>query len=382
MAIKDFPNVSPDANATFGLESNTSEFRSVINNDTQHMSLPGDRWRGSVSFTNRTRQEANKVKAFKAALGGAAGRFYFTPCDAYQAGTMQGAGVIDGAVASGSSVLPTNGWAADQDTLFEYGDYLEVNGELKMVVGDVVAPQSYIEYTGTNYMPSPFDPEGWYGATSDPDGTITNVTLENPSGENFVGLAEQTGAGGFIFATASASKIPSVLSGEKVYAAFIYKISNFPAYIQTYAVGVGGSGNFNLDLTNKTAISSPGWESNFTELSGGYCLLETSYIVNSDSLNVSQDFILRGAGVSIPPIGSQLYVQAAYFGKADDWPANLLATADIPIAPPLRKALTGGETITTTDPKGVFYLGSDSQEWSINVNGVQDMGFDFIEDVS
>ena len=167
----------------------------------------------------------------------------------------------------------------------------------------------------TNLMPSPFDPEGWYGATTDTDGTITNVSLANPSGESFVGLAEQTGAGVFIFATATGSKIPSVLSGEKVYAAFIYKISNFPAYVQTYIGGVGGSGNFNLDLTNKTAISSAGWESKFTELSSGYCLLETSYTVSSDSVNVSQDFILRGAGVSIPPIGSQLYVQAAFFGK-------------------------------------------------------------------
>lgn len=200
MAIKNFPNVNPDANATFGLESNTSEFRSVLSNDVQHMSLPGDRWVGSVSFTNRTRSEANKVKAFKASLGGSAGRFYFTPVDAYQAGTMGGSGVIDGAVASGASSLPTSGWTADQDTLFEAGDYLEVNGELKMVTDDVTS-----------------------------DGT---------------------------------------------------------------------------------------------------------------------------------------------------------GAANIPIAPPLRRALAGGEAITTTEPKGVFYLGSNSQEWSINVNGVHNMGFDFVEDVN
>ena len=392
MAVKNFPNVSPDANPSFTLESNTSSFESSLNKSVQHMELPGARWRGSVAFSNRTRQEANKIKAFMASLGGQVGRFYLTPFDAYQNGTMSGNGVVDGPVAFGVSSIPTKGWTGGQDTLFEAGDYIEANGELKMVTDDV-AGSGYIEYVGTNYMPSPFDPENW---RPDPDGDITNVTMPNPSGSSVVGLAEQTGAGELTLSSNFDNKIPSVLAGEKTYAAIVFKpISGWSDQrIQLAVFSDSGLIAFALfNIENNTLASGTPTDFKFTELSDGFVLLEMLNTEIDNHANVYSSLILKSATVAAP-IGSQLYVQAAFFGKADDYPAvidpadpnqypaNLLATADIPIAPPLRKALTGGEAIITNEPKGKFYLGSNDQSWDINVNGVQSMGFDFIEDVN
>ena len=382
MAVKSFPNVSPDANPSFTLESNTSSFESSLNKSVQHMELLGARWRGSVAFSNRTRQEANKIKAFMTSLGGQVGRFYLTPFDAYQSGTMSGTGVVDGALSSGVSSIPTKGWEADQDALFEAGDYIEVNGELKLVTGDVSAPQSYIEYTDTNYMPSPFDPSGW---KPDSDGTITNVTLANPSGSSVIGLAEQTGAGPFTFFS-SLDNPQDFLAGDKLYCAFIYK--RVDTWEAGCFIGFNKTGSqiasARIDIRNNTYPNGNVDEVKFTDLGNDFVLVEAMETLTADALGcfAVATFTDMVNAPAQPPIGSQLYVQAAYFGKADDYPAQLLATADIPIAPPLRKSLTGDESIITNEPKGKFYLGSNDQSWDINVNGVQSMGFDFIEDVN
>jgi len=580
MAVKNFPNVSPDANPSFTLESNTSSFESSLNKNVQHMELPGARWRGSVAFSNRTRQEANKIKAFMTSLGGQVGRFYLTPFDAYQSGTMSGTGAVDGAVASGVSSIPTKGWEADQDTLFEAGDYIEVNGELKMVTDDV-AGSDYIEYAGTNYMPSPFDPDGWQGA-SDSDVNYTKITESNPSGEPTVGLFEYLGPG---TPPICQTLNNSISIGEKSYVAILAKgisgtelglriafqenvttfsnvrvnvqngassvsggisnvlvtdmpdgwkliqientsennvVSDFDIYVQFYKIGENGSqigfpsvgdsikcqatyfgksdrykgaisytgtnlmpspfdpsgwsgaSDPDLSYTNVT-IGNPSGESftgEFEALVSTFCQINTlNYInsppngfyytcfiikeiagidlgvrvitrstttqldnsyVNLSTLNTSttagaefnnidlgsgwkliqikldiqsSEATLRseiylwdvnpsGTATGFPTVGDTVQCQAAFFGKADDYPAvidpadpnqypaNLLATADVPIAPPLRKALTGGESIITNEPKGKFYLGSNDQNWDINVNGVQSMGFDFIEDVN
>jgi len=468
--------------------------------------------------------------------------------------------------------LNTKGWNADQDKLFEAGDYLEVNGELKMVPEDVAAPQSYIEYTGTNYMPSPFDPSGW---KPDSDGTITNVTLANPSGSSVIGLAEQTGAGPFTFFS-SLDNPQDFLAGDKLYCAFIYKrvdtweagcfigfnktgsqiasaridlrnntypngnvdevkftelgndfvlveametltidaagcfavatftdMVNAPTqppigsqlYVQAAYFGKSDKYKGAISYTSTNLMPSPfdpsGWtdggngtvdnvtldnpsgepvlglavqdgasfftmqdsflndlsvvtgeklyigiilkpvdanpfdisiviggsvtpiktlkiavedlsvrssnmtDYQITDLGNGFKLFQAYWIAEADDPDTygRYTFTASNAG-TVAPIGSQVYAQASYFGKADDYPAvidpaepnqypaDLLATADIPIAPPLRKSLTGGESIITNEPKGKFYLGSNDQSWDINVNGVQSMGFDFIEDVN
>jgi len=440
-------------------------------------------------------------------------------------------------VASGSSLLNTKGWNADQDKLFEAGDYLEVNGELKMVPEDVSAPQSYIEYTDTNYMPSPFDPEGWAGPS--PNGTVTNVTLANPSGSSLAGEC-QIVSGDLVFASTTNSF--NSVSGEKIYFCFIVKNINANNVFFRFQSDAGIEDQTRVSLSTLTKVSGSS-DVLVTQLSDGFSLVQVERVTSSNLTNA--DILVYANGD-----GGTLYVQAAYFGKnplafpyalynqfadageAGDygyigynetiggglinlvstnydpqmirsvnfdpsdfyilklrvrenidlgggsksmtmffrtdtqsyavetrtdfslegtisswvarvgpdeegfysfeidmsqhpewllngdikgirfdftnaqigtdtdvdyitiespelrqeydafWPAQLLATADIPIAPPLRKALTGGESIITSEPKGKFYLGSNDQSWDINVNGVQSMGFDFIEDVN
>jgi hypothetical protein len=385
MAVKNFPNISPDANPSFTLESNTSSFESTLNKNVQHMELPGARWRGSVAFSNRTRQEANKIKAFMTSLGGQAGRFYLTPFDAYQSGTMSGAGVVDGAVTFGSSVISTKGWEGDQGALFEAGDYLEVNGELKMVTGDV-AGVDYIEYIGTNYMPSPFDPSAWSGA-SDVDLSYTSVTEINPSGESFVGEFEYVGPSFPLLSTASYINSPvigdyffcvqikseDINTGLRIILRSIATTQIANIYINAitgnFTDGGYGVSTNNILTTNGTRIL----QIKIPYLGGESEIRTEFYFYEVDS---------SGNQAGFPVVGDKIKLQAAYFGKSDDWPANYLATADIPIAPPLRKSLVGGESITVVNPKGKFYLGSNDQSWDINVNGVQSMGFDFVEDVN
>jgi hypothetical protein len=379
MAVKSFPDISPDANPNFTLESNTSSFESTLNKNVQHMELPGARWRGSVAFSNRTKQEANKIKAFMTSLGGQVGRFYLTPFDAYQSGTMSGAGVVDGAVAFGASVISTNGWEGGQSKLFEAGDYLEVNGELKMVTEDVVGID-YIEYTGTNYMPSPFDPSQWFGATIDPDLAYTSVTESNPSGESFVGEFECIAVSSAT--TFARGDYAAFLAGDDLYTSVVagknqYQYIRF--LLQDSIAGIISDFRYKID-TNTIGLNTGGATLKRTDLNQDWVLLEVKFTAGADG---SFRGSLWGDDFSgTMPMGDKIKLQAAYFGKADDWPAQLLATADIPIAPPLRKPLTGGESITVTEPKGKFYLGSNDQSWDINVNGVQSMGFDFIEDVN
>lgn len=142
MAIKNFPDISPDAGATFGIQSNNTEFRSALNNNVQHQAMPGDRWSGTMGFSNRAPEQAQKIKAFLTSLGGSRGRFYLTPPDAYQNGTLSGTPTVDGAVAINSEILPTAGWDISQSELIKAGDYVEVNGELKMITEDAVSDSS------------------------------------------------------------------------------------------------------------------------------------------------------------------------------------------------------------------------------------------------
>lgn len=214
-----------------------------------------------------------------------------------------------------------------------------------------------IEYDAINYMPSPFDPEGWWGETNDVDGTITNITIGNPSGRAFMGLAEQTGAGVFIIATNTTNRIPSVLNGEKVYGAMLCKSANFNPVLQTYIGGVGGTGNLFLDLTNKTANTVSGFNYTFTELGNDSILVQTEYTVTGDQTDVSQDWILRDDNNDIAPIGSQLYVQAAFFGKADDFPARIISPLPNPnYTPPPNLTVRNPLLLLADDSQDIVYF--------------------------
>lgn len=184
--------------------------------------------------------------------------------------------------------------------------------------GSITYPDS------VNYMSSPFDPEGWYGATTTDGGIITNVTISNPSGEGFAGLAEQNATG--LFFLLNSGKIPSVLTGEAVYSGVIYKIANYPATLQYYLGSDQSSSreNTTFDLTNKSVNLGGNFTNyKFTDLSDEWVLLEVEYTTDMDLTNVSQVFVMREGANLTPPIGSQLYVQAAYFGKTGKFQGSI-----------------------------------------------------------
>jgi hypothetical protein len=133
MAILDFPNVSPDVGTGLSLISNTTSFSSDLNNAVQTGKFLGDQWSINMPFTNRVKAQGRTIKAFLVRLGGMAGRFRMTPPDLDQLGTMNGTGVIAGAGQTGTTIN-TSGWTANQASLFTEGDYIEFNGELKLIV--------------------------------------------------------------------------------------------------------------------------------------------------------------------------------------------------------------------------------------------------------
>lgn len=181
----------------------------------------------------------------------------------------------------------------------------------------------------TNLMPSPFDPSGWYGNTSEGTDTIEKITTPNPSGEDFIGLATQVGTDQFIMATNRYSSPMPVTIGEKAYACIIVKaIGTVPLRIRfRIADGQGflQSTYYNV-ITNELDNSGV-----VTPLSNGYFLVQTEFTVTRDDSSLfTEVFMWNEEGGTNAPIGSQLYVQAAFFGKADDWPA-LVDTSGVKI---------------------------------------------------
>jgi len=175
-------------------------------------------------------------------------------------------------------------------------------------------------------MPSPFDPEGWRG---DPDGTITNVTLDNPSGSSVIGLAEQTGAGPFTFLS-SFDNPQDYQAGDKLYAAFIYK--RVGLWEAGCFIGFNKTGSqiasARIDLRNNTYPNGTVDEVKFTELGNDFVSVEAMETLTIDAAGcfAVATFTDMVNAPTQPAVGSQLYVQAAFFGKADDWPANVMPT--------------------------------------------------------
>ena len=178
-----------------------------------------------------------------------------------------------------------------------------------------------------NYMPSPFDPEGWYGETNDPDGTITNVILANSSGQSYMGLAERTGAGGF---NLTGFPTVSTVIGDNLSGAILIRKSN--SLGSAFRFRIADSSGFLGDITVASEDGSyvAGGLAYQVTSTGSDILLEFKYTTVRDSGTgvYCQAFIWKDDNTGEPPIGSQLYVQAAFFGKADDWPALVSAVPE------------------------------------------------------
>lgn len=112
---------------------NTQTFESPLNGTIQTMELPGARWKAAFDFNNLREADIRTIKAFLAQLRGAAGRFYLydfshkTP-----SGTAAGTPLVKGSAQTGATLL-TDGWTANQSNLLLPGDYIGVNGELKII---------------------------------------------------------------------------------------------------------------------------------------------------------------------------------------------------------------------------------------------------------
>jgi hypothetical protein len=112
---------------------NTQAFESPLNRTVQTVELPGARWTFTLEYRSISHTDARILKAFFAQLRGMAGRFYLgdrshkTP-----AGTAAGTPVVKGAAQTGATLI-TDGWTPSQANLLLPGDYIGVNGELKII---------------------------------------------------------------------------------------------------------------------------------------------------------------------------------------------------------------------------------------------------------
>ena len=180
----------------------------------------------------------------------------------------------------------------------------------------------------TNLMPSPFDPSGWYGAIYEGD-IYESVTLPNPSGQSFVGRFEQVGTDQLIMAdTQTPNNSIPILNGEKACLAIIYKAVNTnPLALRfRFADSQGLGQDWRYDIQSGLPIGGGTTEQRITSLEFGFTLLEVSFIWDRDDSEAYGQIFMWDSQVSgAAPIGSQIYVQAAFFGKADDWPAQYYA---------------------------------------------------------
>lgn len=193
---------------------------------------------------------------------------------------------------------------------------------------EVSTENGRVNYRGLdNKMRSPFNPEGWtYNAGYN---LVTNTDFPNPSGSTVIGLVErivETEAAGTMV---SGSHGSTIKSGDVFYLAVIAKsITSDNSFRMRFndAESFLGSVSINID----TGVRFSGGAGNInqtwqvTDLANGFKLFETKMTVHRDSSDLWAQIIFekKDGSVQGPPLGSKAYVQAAFFGKANDWPAK------------------------------------------------------------
>lgn len=138
MTTLSFPTLSRIAPAQleFALVSNTVTHTSPLSGAEQTIEFPGARWRFTFSMDNLTEADTALLQAFLVKLRGRAGRFYMhnmarpTP-----RGIATGTPLVNGASQTGTTLI-TDGWTPSTTGILKAGDFIGVNGELKMVVAD------------------------------------------------------------------------------------------------------------------------------------------------------------------------------------------------------------------------------------------------------
>jgi hypothetical protein len=128
--------------AEWALVNNTQVFQSALSGDEQTLALPGSRWVANLTFSRvngLASDKARRLRAFLAALGGRAGRFYLPVHDALApAGSALGTPLIAKYGQTGTS-LATKGWTPNQAGVLLAGDYVQYGNELNMLAADAAA---------------------------------------------------------------------------------------------------------------------------------------------------------------------------------------------------------------------------------------------------
>jgi len=185
-----------------------------------------------------------------------------------------------------------------------------------------------------NLFPSPHNPEGWYGATTDPDGTITNTALSNPSGQPSVGLVEQTSLTEFFRPLSTQDAPISALSGEtyclSVVARSLNKDSNL-LFIFEGATDKQLRININ---TGTVGFISSGIDHSYQDLGNGFSLIQVRYTLTANEPTfVGRVSLLNDDNGSNTraDAGDQIYMQSAFFGISNDFPSKVSDGTDKPV---------------------------------------------------
>ncbi|MBP3955388.1 hypothetical protein J8F10_08855 [Gemmata sp. G18] len=137
MPTIDMPTSPGISVSRFGLETNTRRFESPETKASQRMVLGGARWIATYSLPPMKRDKAANWQAFLLKLEGGANTFNAYDPDAVNPrGSAGGAPLVKGAGQTGNSLL-VDGCPASVTGWLLPGDYIGVNGEMKMVTGQV-----------------------------------------------------------------------------------------------------------------------------------------------------------------------------------------------------------------------------------------------------
>ncbi|WPJ68573.1 hypothetical protein OMDBNIEC_00087 [Salmonella phage STP-SP5] len=134
-----WPEEIRPSNMEWYLSSNSVEFTSPFNGASQTVSYPGSRWEASLVFDNLNDWQSRKLEVILAKLDGKAGRVMIHDFGRWGRAPM-GKPVVNGASNTGT-VLITKGWTPNRKVLWE-GDYISVNGELKLITEDAWSDDS------------------------------------------------------------------------------------------------------------------------------------------------------------------------------------------------------------------------------------------------
>ncbi len=241
-----------------------------------------------------------------------------------QSGTMTGGNapvlaynnILNVSNVTASSALPSNPITNVANPVTAY--------TWESAIADYAGAVSYPDTT--NLMPSPFDPSGWNGA-SDTDGIMTLITTENPSGEPIVGNLEFTGNGNGVLAPCVSSFSGDGASGNYYSAVLIKLVAGDNHGLQARLRSASSTiEDIGLNLSTGNWTASNGGSVKVTAISEGFSLVEFRHPYDGLSGDVKAELYWRkynadGSVATTPDVGSTSQMQAAFFGKANDWPA-------------------------------------------------------------